>query len=111
MNSSRETLLREEEEQRKRLRIPIGLKSEQESRPSCKPDHRKSCDNEPGMMNESQEEISDDNASDLISLKYLKNKTSLEATKSEEHLIFDRTDRKPEIPDHVNRRSSWIRLP
>ena len=28
MNSSMETLLREEEEQRKRLRIPIGLESD-----------------------------------------------------------------------------------
>ena len=65
MNSSMETLLREEEEQRKRLRIPIGLESDQKSSPSGKPDHRKSCDNEPGTMNESYEEISDDNASDL----------------------------------------------
>ena len=77
MNSSRETLLREEEEQRKRLRIPIGLKSDQESSPSGKPDHRKSCDNEPGMMNESYEGISDDNASDLISLKDLRIKHHL----------------------------------
>ena len=111
MNSSRETLLREEEEQRKRLRIPIGLESDQESSPSGKPDHRKSCDNEPGMMNESHEEISEDNASDLISLKDLKNKTSLEATKSEEHLISDRTDRKPETPDHVEQKIELVRFP
>ena len=111
MNSSRETLLREEKEQRKRLRIPIGLESDQESSPSGKPDHRKSCDNEPGMMNESHEEISDDNASDLISLKDLKNKTSLEATKSQEHLISDRTDRKPEIPDHVEQKVELDKIP
>ena len=35
-NSSRETLLREEEEQRKRLRFPIGLKSDHESSPPGK---------------------------------------------------------------------------
>ena len=111
MNSSREILLREEEEQRKRLRIPIGLESDQESSPSGKPDHRKSCDNEHGMMNESYVEISDDNASDLISLKDLKGKTSLEATKSEEHLISDRTDRKPEIPDHVEQKVELDKIP
>ena len=61
MNSFRETLLREEEEQRKRLRIPIGLESDQESSPSGKPDLRKSCVNEPGLMIEPHEEISDDN--------------------------------------------------
>ena len=66
MNSSRETLLREEEVQRKKLRIRIGPESDQESSPSGKPDHRKSCDYEPGTMNDPYEEISDDNASDLI---------------------------------------------
>ena len=111
MNSSRETLLREEEEQRKRLRIPIAIESDQESSPSGKPNHRKSCDNETGMMNESYEEISDDNASDLISLKDLKDKTSLEATKSEEHLISDRTDCKPEIPDHVKQKVELVKIP
>ena len=111
MNSSRETLLREEEEQRKRLRIPIGPESDQESSPSGKPDHRKSCDNEPGTMNDPYEEISDDNASDLISLKDLKDKTSLEATKSEEHPISDRTDRKPEIPDHVEQKVELDKIP
>ena len=62
-------------------------------------------------MNESYEEISDDNASDLISLKVLKDKTSLEATKSEEHLISDRTDRKPEIPDHVEQKVELDKIP
>ena len=99
MNSSRETLLREEEEQRKRLRIPIGPESDQESSPSGKPDHRNICDNEPGTTNDSYEDISDDNASDLFSLKDLEDKASLETTKLEEHPIFDRTDRKPELPD------------
>ena len=104
MNSSRQTLLREKEEQRKRLRIPIGPESDQESKPSGKPDHRKNCDNEPGTTNDPYEEISDDNVSDLISLKDLKYKTSFEATKSEEHPISDRTDRKPEIPDQVEQK-------
>ena len=111
MNSSRETILREVEEQRKRLRIPIGLESDQESSPSGKPDLRKSCVNEPGLMIEPHEEISDDNASDLISLKDLKDKTLLEATKSDEHLISDRTDRKPEIPDHVEQKVESDKIP
>ena len=111
MNGSRETLLREEEEQRKRLRIPIGLESDQESSPSGKPDLRKSCVNEPGLMIEPHEEISDDNVSDLISLKDLKDKTLFEATKSDEHLISDRTDRKPEIPDHVEQKVESDKIP
>ena len=111
MNSSRETLLREEEEQRKRLRIPIGLEIDQESSPSGKPDLQKSCVNEPGLMIEPNEEISDDNASDLISLKDLKDKTFLEATKSDEHLISDRTDRKLEIPDHVEQKVELDKIP
>ena len=111
MNSSRETLLSEEEEQRKRLRIPIGPESDQESSPSSKPDHRKICDNEPGTTNDSYEDISDDNASDLISLKELKYKTSLESTKPEEHPIFDRTDLKPELPDQSEQKVEMDKIP
>ena len=111
MNGSRETLLREEEEQRKRLRTPIGLESDQESSPSGKPDLHKSCVNEPGVMIEPREEISDDNASDLISLKDLKDKTLLEATKSDEHLISDRTDPKLEISDYVDQKVEVDEIP
>ena len=111
VNSSRETLLREEEEQRKRLRTPIVLESDQESSPSGKLDLRKSCVNEPGLMTKPHEEISDDNASDLISLKDLKDKTLLEATKSDENPSSDRTDRKPEIPDHVEQKVESYKTP
>ena len=111
MNSSRETLLREEEDQRKRLRTPIGLESDQESSPSGKADLHKSRLNEPGVMIEPHEEISDDNASDLISLKDLKDKTLLEATKSDEHLISERTDPKLEISDHVDQKVDLDSIP
>ena len=46
-----------------------------------------------------------------ITLKDLKNKTSLEATNSVEHLISDRTDRKPEIPDHVEQKVELDKIP
>ena len=59
----------EEEEQRRRLRFPIGLESDHESSPSGKPDHRRICKNELGATNYPTEDVSDDNASDLISLK------------------------------------------
>ena len=111
MNSSRETLLREEEDQRKRLRTPIGLESDQESSPSGKADLHKSRLNEPGVMIEPHEEISDDNASDLISLKDLKDKALLEATKSDEHLISERTDPKLEISDHVDQKVDLDPIP
>ena len=111
MNSSRETLHREEEEQRKRLRFPIGPESDQESSPSGKPDHRKICENELGATNYPNEDISDDNASDLISLKELKSKTSLEYAKPKEHPIFDRTDLKPELPDQAEQRVDMDKIP
>ena len=75
MNSSRETLLREEEEQRKRLRFPIGLESDHESSPPGKPDHPRICDNEHGATMRPTEDLSDDNARDLISLKGLRRKS------------------------------------
>ena len=46
MNSSRETLLRKEEEQRKRLRFPIGLESDHESSLPGKPHYSKISKNE-----------------------------------------------------------------
>ena len=85
MNSSRETLLREEEEQRKRLRFPIGLESDHETSPSGKPDHRKICENETRTTNHLNEDLSDDNASDLIPLQELMNKTSDDPVKPKEH--------------------------
>ena len=72
MNSSRETLLREEEEQRKRLRFPIGLESDHESSPSGKPHYSRISQNESRATNPPVETLSDDDASDLISLKELK---------------------------------------
>ena len=67
MNSSREKLLREEEEQRKRLRFPFSLESGHESSPLGKPDHLRIGDNEIRATSNSTENSSDDNASDLIS--------------------------------------------
>ena len=57
LNSSIEALLREEEEQRKRLRFPIGLESDHESSPSGKPDHRRICENELGATNYPTEDV------------------------------------------------------
>ena len=85
MNSSRETILREEKEQRKRLRFPIGLESDHESSPMGKPDHLRICENEHRATNNSTENSSDDNASDLISLKDLKTKTVTDPEKSPEY--------------------------
>ena len=75
MNSSRETRLREEEEQRKRLRFPIGLEKDHESSPSGKSDHCRIRENELGATNHPTENVSDDNASNLIPLNELKTKT------------------------------------
>ena len=111
MNSSRENLLREEEEQRKRLRFPIGPESDQESSPSGKPDHRKFCENELGATNYPNEDISDDNASDLISLKELKIKTSLESAKPKEHSILDRADPKAEFTDQTEQKVEMDKIP
>ena len=111
MNSSRETLLREEEEQRKRPRFPIGPESDQESSPSGKPDHRKICENELGAANYPNEDISDENASDLISLKELKTKTSLESAKPKEDSILDRTDPKAEFTDQAEQKVEMDKIP
>ena len=74
MDSSRETLLRDEEEQRKRLRFPIGLKRDHESSPLGKPDHPRIREKEYRTTNNSTENSSVYNASYLISLKELKTK-------------------------------------
>ena len=101
MNSSRETLLREEEEQRKRLRFPIGLESDHESSPLGKPDHLRICENEYRATNNSTEISSDDNASDLISQKELKTKTVIDQEKSLEYPSPDQADLKAEITDQT----------
>ena len=107
MNSSRETLLREEEEQRKRLRFPIGLESDHESSPSGKPDHCRIRKNELGATNYPTEDVSDDNASDLISLKELKTKTLYNPEKP----ILDRTDPKAEITNQTEQKVEMADIP
>ena len=82
MNSSRKTLLREEKEQRKRLRFAIGLESDHESSPMGKPDHLSICENEHRATNNSTKNSSDDNASDLISPKEFRTKTATDPEKS-----------------------------
>ena len=74
MNSSRETLLREEE-QRKRLRSPIGLEIHHESSPPGKPDCSRNSKTESRATNPPIETLSDDDASDLILLKDMKIQT------------------------------------
>ena len=101
MNNSRETLLREEEEQRKRLRFPIGLETDHESSPLGTPDHLRICENEYRATNNSTEISSDDNASDLISLKELKTKTVKDPEKSLEYPSPDQADLKAEIMDQT----------
>ena len=109
MNSSRETLLREEEEQRKRLRFPIGLESDHESSPSGKPDHHRIREKELQATNYPTEDESDDNASDLISLKELKTKTLNEKTL--EHLSLDRIDPKAEITNQTEQKVEKAEIP
>ena len=109
MNSSRETLLREEEEQRKRLRFPIGLESDHESSPSGKPDHHRIREKELQATNYPTEDESDDNASDLISLKELKTKTLNEKTL--EHSSLDRIDPKAEITNQTEQRVEMAEIP
>ena len=99
MNNSRETFLREEEEQGKRMRFPFGLENYHESSPLGKPDHLRNGDYENRATNNSTENSSDDNASDLISLKEIKTKTVTVPEKSPEYLSPDQTDLKAEITD------------
>ena len=102
MNSSRETLLREEEDQRKILRFPIGLESDHKSSPLGKPDHLRICKNKYRATNISTEISSDDNASDLISLKELKTKTVTDPEKSLVYSSPDQADLKAEITDQTD---------
>ena len=111
MNSSRETLLREEEEQRKRLRFPIGLESDHGLSPSGKPNHRRICENELGATNYPTEDVSDDNASDLISLKELKIKTFYDPEKPLEHSSLDRADPKAEITIQTEQKVKMAEIP
>ena len=102
INSSRETLLRQEEEQRKRLRFPIDLESDHESSPLGKPEHIRICENDYRATNNPSEISSDDNASDLASLKELKTKTVTNPEKSLEYSSPDQTDLKYEITDQTD---------
>ena len=111
MNSSRETLHSGEEEQRKRLRFPIGLESDHESSPSGKPDHRRICENDFGAKNYPTEYVSDDNASDLISLKELKTITLYDPEKPIEHSSLDRANPKAEITNQTEQKVEMAEIP
>ena len=65
MNSSRETLLREEEEQRKRLRFESDHETSRPGKPVCS----KNSTTESRLTNSPVETLSDDDASDLLLLK------------------------------------------
>ena len=110
-NSSRETLLREEEEQRKRLRFPIGLESDHESSPPGKPDYSRISENERRTTNCPAEVLSDDNASDLISLKELRTKILTELEKLTEHPSPDRADLKAEITNQTEPKVEKAEIP
>ena len=72
-NSSKETLLREGEEEIKRLRYPIGLENIQEARPPGQPIRLQTMNTpEIRLTNPPTEMITDDDASELILLKGLK---------------------------------------
>ena len=92
MNSSRETLLREEEEQRKRLRYPIGLESVHETSPPGKPVCPKKSLSESKMTNLPVEFLSDDDASDLILVKDLEIQNLNDPKNRPEHPIHERMD-------------------
>ena len=111
MNSSRETLLREEEEQQKRLRFPIGLKSDHEASTSGKLDHRRIREIELEATNYPTEDESDDNASDLISLKELKTKTLYNPEKLIEHSSPDRIDPKAKITNQTEQKVEMAEIP
>ena len=111
MNSSRETLLREEEEQRKRLRFPIGLESDHESSPSGKPDHRRIPEKEIETTNYPTEDVLDDNASEYISLKEQKTKTLYDPEKPIEQSSLYRTDPKAEITNQTEKKVEMAEIP
>ena len=87
MNSPRETLLREEEEQRQRLRYPIGHASVQETSPPGKPVCPRKSLSGSRMTNSQVEFLSDDDASDLIQLKDLRIR-NLRSFPKNRHRIF-----------------------
>ena len=111
MNSSRETLLREEEEQRKRLRFPISLKSDHKSSPQGKLDHLRICENDYRATNNSTENSSDDNASNLISLKKFKAKFVTDPEKSPKYPSPDQADLKAEITDQTEPKVERTKFP
>ena len=84
------------------MRFPIGLESDHESSPLGKPYHPRIGGNEYRATNNSTEISSDDNASDLISLKELKTKTVTDPEKSVEYLSPDQADLKTEITDQTD---------
>ena len=101
MNSSRETLLREEEEQRKRFRFPIGLESDHETSPPGKPVCSRHSTTESRLTNSLVETLSDDDASDLILLKNLKIQILTDFKNQAEHPLQERTDRLPCFIDRL----------
>ena len=111
MNSSRETLLGEEEEQRKRLRVPIGLESDIESSPPGKPNHPRIGEKEHRATNNPTEDSSDDNASDLITLKELNTKTLTNPEKPSDLPSPDRAEFKAEITNQAESKIERIEFP
>ena len=104
-NSSRETLLREEEEERKRLSYPIGLENIQEASPPGQP-IRLQIMNTPEipLTNPPTEMISDDEASKIILLKALKPLVTINLKNRQEKSAQESTNIKQDMPrkDEVN---------
>ena len=111
MNSSRETLLREEKEQRKRLRFPIGLESDHETSPPGKPVFSRNSTTESRLTNSPVETLSDDDASDLILLKDLKIQNLTDFKNQPEHPLQERTDFKEEIPKQTKSKVEKAEIP
>ena len=91
MNSSRETLLREEEEERKRLRCPISTESNQEQQlPSGQPSRPLTQDkSDLTLTNMSLETVSDDDPSDLVILKDIKLLTRINLENTQDNTVQD----------------------
>ena len=96
MNSSRETLLREEEEEKKRLRYPIGLESLCEASPPGQPTCVQHDTPDRKMKNPYVEILSDDDASDLILLKDLKQQIFTDPDKRHDNSTQQQGDIKQE---------------
>ena len=98
VNSSRETLLREEEEERKRLRYPIGLEIIQEASPPGQPTYPQTTNlPELTMIQAPTELIFDDDASNLIILKDLKLLVSSNLENLQEKSAQEQTKVKQEV--------------